>query len=171
MDKEDCILLGTLTKTHGISGGLLLVTRIKGYRLKEKWEAVFLEIDGILVPFFVSSFEPGGRDEMIVYFDDITTRELASQLTGLHVYIQNKDTIPQQEMPDYKGLVGYLIVDRHLGEIGLINEIIEIPGNDLAVLDYKGVEIQIPIQDELFEKIDHKHKTVHMILPEGLLEI
>ena len=171
MDREDCILLGTLTKTHGISGGLVLITRIKGYSFKDNWEFVFLEIDGILVPFFIYSFEPGGRDEIVLYFEDITTRELAGRLTGLDMYVQKKDIILGKKTIDSSALAGYTIIDQRLGEIGLISEIIEIPGNDLAVVDYKGVEIRIPIQEDLIERMDHKRKTITVDLPEGLLEI
>ena len=171
MNKEDCILLGTLTKTHGISGGLVLITRIKGYSLKDKWESVFLEIDGILVPFFVASFEEGARDEMILYLDDITSRDLAGKLTGLKVYIQKKDIKLDKEGFDPMALTGYTLYDRQIGEIGVIKEIVRIPQNDLALVDYRGAEIQFPIQQELIEKIDHKSKIISINLPEGLLDL
>ena len=58
MTRDDCILLGTLSKTHGVSGELVAITRIKGYVLKEKWESVFLEINGILVPFLFHPMSP-----------------------------------------------------------------------------------------------------------------
>jgi 16S rRNA processing protein RimM len=171
VNKEDCILLGTLSKTHGISGCLVLITRIKEYTLKNTWESVFLDIDGILVPFFILSYEQGARDELIICLDDITSREQAAKFKGIDLYIQKKDITIEQQVIDPLALAGYLIIDKQFGNIGRIKEIIRIPQNDLAVIDYNDIEIQLPIQKDLIDKVDHKRKILHMILPDGLLDI
>lgn len=171
MTRDDCILLGTFSKTHGVSGGLVAIARIKGYVLKEKWESVFLEINGILVPFFILSYEPGSRDDLIIYLDEITSPEQAKKFTGIDLYIQKKDITLEKKVIDPQALADYLVIDQQFGEIGVIKEIIKIPSNDIAVLDYRGAEIQLPISEDLIEKVDHKRKIVLMNLPEGLLEL
>ncbi len=171
MTRDDCIFLGTISKTHGISGGLVAITSIKGYVLKEKWEFVFLEIDGILVPFFISSCESGARDDLIIFLDDITSPELAGALAGLNLYIRKEDIILEKKVFDPGALADYLVIDQQFGEIGFIKEVIKIPQNDLAVIAFRGTEIQLPISEELIEKVDHKRKIITMNLPEGLLEL
>ena len=55
--EESYIYAGRILKTHGYQGHVLVnVECVASDHLKEK-EPVFLEIDGIYVPFFVESFE------------------------------------------------------------------------------------------------------------------
>ena len=67
-------------------------------------------------------------------------------------------------------MLGYNIINE--GEnIGAVTEVIEQPHQILLTINYKGNEAYIPLHDESLEKIDHKKKEIHVILPEGLLEL
>ena len=52
MRKEDCYYLGKITKTHGFKGNLILHLDTDEPELYENLESVFIERDGMLVPFF-----------------------------------------------------------------------------------------------------------------------
>jgi ribosomal 30S subunit maturation factor RimM len=66
--------------------------------------------------------------------------------------------------------LGYRVVDKNLGELGLVKNIdrrsqvlLEIEGDDSA-------ERIVPFAKGLIEKIDHKDRIIMMNLPEGIFE-
>jgi 16S rRNA processing protein RimM len=52
-----------------------------------------------------------------------------------------------------------------------IEEVINQPHQILLRITLKGKEVLIPLHEESLDKIDHVKKQVHVILPDGLLEI
>ncbi len=56
-------------------------------------------------------------------------------------------------------------------EIGEIIEVIEQPHQVLCTVMVGGKEALIPVHGESLEKIDKKNKKVHVIIPDGLLDI
>jgi 16S rRNA processing protein RimM len=63
------------------------------------------------------------------------------------------------------------VVDEQLGELGTIREIYEMPYQDLMAMDYQGVEVLIPVQDELILRADKAAQKLFVNLPEGLVDI
>ncbi len=66
INKDNCILLGTLTKPHGTRGSLIV--RFSGLKAEDikKRGLVFVEIDGLPVPFFIESFQEKTADTVIL---------------------------------------------------------------------------------------------------------
>jgi len=71
----------------------------------------------------------------------------------------------------YQKYVSFEISDKTLGEIGVIEEIIEYPQQEMAAVTYKDKEVLIPLNDQLIVKIDLDGKRIEMDLPEGLLAL
>ena len=53
MKKEDCYFLGTITRTHGLQGNVVLKLDTDQPEMYNKLESIFVEVNGLLVPFFV----------------------------------------------------------------------------------------------------------------------
>ena len=53
MQKEDCYFLGKITRKHGLSGNLILKLDTDQPEIYKKLESIFVEINGLLVPFFI----------------------------------------------------------------------------------------------------------------------
>ena len=71
----------------------------------------------------------------------------------------------------YGKLKGYTISDESNGEIGIIEEIIEMPQQEMAVLKLNKKEVLIPLNENLILEIDESKKIVTMDLPAGLVEL
>ncbi len=68
------------------------------------------------------------------------------------------------------GLIGFSILeDKKL--IGIVEEVIEQPHQLLLRTTYNSKETFIPLHEETIDKIDRKKKEIHVVLPEGLLDI
>jgi len=171
MARDDYIFLGTIVKTRGFSGDLIIRTSKKILQIKNNWESVMVEIDGLLVPFFISGWNKSGKDTILITIEDIDTPEKAGKLTGRKVYISKTVIVfsSNEFHPDHVN--GYLVMDIHSGEIGKITGINEIPGNSLFRVEYKGREILIPVHEDLIMEINEKKKLILVDLPNGFLEI
>ena len=53
MQKEDCYFLGRIIRKHGLSGNLILKLDTDQPEIYKKLESIFVEINGLLVPFFI----------------------------------------------------------------------------------------------------------------------
>ena len=119
--KENLHLLGSLIKTHGVHGECVLkINTLKPEAIHEI-ESVFMEIDGLLVPYFISQLSDRDQSSLIIKFDDIDSKDKAGELIGCDIYIP-QDSInfhdnTDSEAPD---LTGYEIVDKKHGNIGRI---------------------------------------------------
>lgn len=134
-------------------------------------ESVFVEIDQKLVPFFIEEFSLLS-DKAYVKFEDVDSVDEAENLKGSRLFL------PLEALPPLKGkqfyyheIIGYQVIDQQAGNIGSVKDVFETTAQDLLSVDHKGKEVLIPIDDDLLVKIDRTEKALHVILPEGLLDI
>ena len=169
MTRDKCLLLGTITKTHGVHGELIIRTTNPSFEPDENWESLFLQIDGILVPFFISSLYAPKVDEWFICFDDYDNKDSAQSLVGSPVWIQ-KDFIAKVREEIYMDeLSGYVLINLSTGRQGLITDFMDIPGNPVFEVTIEGKKILVPAQDDLIEEIDQENQKLITRLPEGIM--
>lgn len=169
----DLILLGIFLKTHGVNGHLILKLFDLSDRELNEGEPVFIEIDGIPVPFFVSHFRFLTDDSAVIGLDETVSPEQASEFVNCRVFVRETLKIKQQkgESDAEDDLTGYTVTDRNYGEAGILREIIEYPENPVMVVDLKGKEILIPFHESIVKHIDHRARMIHISAPEGLFDL
>ena len=78
----------------------------------------------------------------------------------------------REEDDDNSGITGFTVILSDLSIVGVIEEIIQNPGQDLLrILSPEKKEILVPLHSDLITGIDKKKRTISMNLPEGLIEI
>lgn len=166
------ILLGKIGKLKGYEGTVVIKLETLFIGRVPEMDWLFLEIEGKLVPFFISCSEYNGADTLEVKLEGYESAEKASEFTGCRVYLTD---IPEgfegNELvePD---LTGYLILSHDGIEWGIITELISNPSQWLLkIVTKEGNELLIPFHDDLVKEIDHNARKIVMILPEGLTEI
>lgn len=171
MTIDECFQLGYVIKKHGLSGEVNVFLDVDDPSYYKDLESVFVEINKKLVPFFIKRFQIRGN-KVIARFEDVETVEQADELKSCGLYL------PLSFLPDlsegqfyYHEIMGYQVVDDHLGEVGTVKDVYELPNQDLIAVDYKGKEALIPVNDDLIGHADHDAKTLSVTLPEGLLDI
>ncbi len=169
---EDFFLIGTLSKTHGVSGEFLLVLNDLHPDTISEMESVFIEFDGLLVPFFVSGVTARNATSVLVKFDSIESEDHASEFVHCKVYSQEVITRDDDDVRmTFQTLHGYAVVDKHMGDIGNIDKFLDLPDNPLLRIMFKKREIFLPLQEEFIERIDHEKKILFIHAPEGLIDI
>ncbi len=168
--------IGYTKKTHGTKGALRVQIEDQYLEDFSLSEVLFLEINGKKVPYFVEDRAIIG--DLLVYFEEIETREQASSLTGKTIFLAEKDILQVEERQfeisedlEYAFLKGYQISLEDNKVLGKIDEVIEFPQQEMAFLQYEGKEIMIPLNDHFIHSIDKEKKILIVQLPEGLLDI
>ena len=161
-----------VVKTFGAHGELLIRLRPEAPEEINLSEPVFIIIEGYAVPFYFKRFEARGNHRALVIFDDMESMELAQELVGKPIELKRKND-KQKNQPASASpfsLLHYHAVDEKAGEIGIVAEFIDIPGNPCLQLNDGMQEILIPFREEMMT-IDHKKKTITTNLPEGLVDV
>lgn len=172
MTKEDCYLLGKITKTHGLKGELAIWLDVDYPEDYEELDSVLLEIKGELVPHFVEEIQIR-PNKSIIKFEDIDTIEEAQKLVNCDIYLP-EDNLPELDDNDqfyYHEIIDYTVVDEIKGKLGKVLAVYTSERQDLIAMQYEGKEILIPIDDDIVKTVDREKKELYTNLPEGLLEI
>ncbi|MBN2215183.1 MAG: 16S rRNA processing protein RimM [Bacteroidales bacterium] len=170
--KEDYCLIGVLTKTHGISGELVLKSGDLRLEDIQKMESVFIEFDGILVPFFIAGISQRGDTSAIIRFDDIESEDQAAEFVNCKVYSIEVITGEKDDIKYTAGsLTGYQVIDVRLGSLGVISEYLDFANNPLFKIKKSKREILLPVNEEFILEIDNDNKIIKVQTPEGLVDI
>lgn len=171
MIKEEAFYIGYITKTKGLKGEVQLFFEFEAYEDLDL-DVLFAEMNGKMVPFFVSSHKLYSNNTGLFYFDDIDHIDKAQVLVKKKIYLP-LTKLPEREDDDltYEDLKGYVVSDETHGELGEIIAINEYPQQFVATVLYKEKEILFPLNDDLIIEIDEDEKTLLVDLPEGLLDI
>jgi 16S rRNA processing protein RimM len=81
MRKEDCYLLGKITRRHGLAGNVILKLDTDQPELYNKLESIFVEINGLLVPFFIEKSSWSKLDALNIAFKN-SSEALVDQSLG-----------------------------------------------------------------------------------------
>jgi 16S rRNA processing protein RimM len=171
--KDDCYQVGHITKTHGVSGELVLFLDVDEASEYADLDSVLLEVKGELVPYFIESIAIVKGSRAIIAFEDVDTIEQAERLIncGAFLPLDNLEPITDETRFYFHEIVGYQVVDEAEGELGIVQGVYAMNAQDLIAMDYQGKEILIPINSEIVRTVDRANKKLNVALPEGLLAI
>ncbi|MET1055121.1 MAG: ribosome maturation factor RimM [Pedobacter sp.] len=171
MTHEEAFYIGYITKTKGLKGEVQLYFEYDEPGLLDL-DVVFADINGKMVPFFVSVYKMQPNNTCNIYFDDIDHIDKAQPLLRKKIYL------PLTKMPDrsddefhYNDLKGFIVTDKTIGELGEIIEINEYPQQFVATVTYQNKEIMFPLNEDMIIEIDEDEGTLLVDLPDGLLDI
>jgi 16S rRNA processing protein RimM len=166
---QDCVLLGTITKTHGVDGKVVLQSEIN-LETKDFREPIFITFDGLPVPFFIITADRKRPDQFILTLELVPNVDEASRLVGHDVFIPQDDALLQNEF-DLSQLVGLVVIDQEQGEIGTCQSIDNVAGNYLLSVSHGKQEVLIPFAEDFIVEFIPEENYLLLDLPEGLLDL
>lgn len=171
MSTNEYFRIGSILKTKGLKGEMNIYVDFEDLE-KIKFDAVFIEIAGRQVPYFVKSIKYTTKNAGIITLEDVDTIEKASALTRKDLYLPEK-LRPKKKKKEFTlhDLKGFTAIDENHGELGEITEIITYPQQILASVTYRSKEVLFPLNEAIIKGIDAKAWEVYIELPEGLLDI
>jgi len=165
---EEVYKIGRLGKAHGVKGEVSFQFDDDIFDRVDA-DYLVLDIDGILVPFFMEEYRFRNDTVCLVKFCDIDTQQRAQELTGCDVYFPRALAEEAEEMSSLASLVGFDIVD--VSNDNIVGNIVAIDDSTINLLFELEDGTLIPASDELIEDIDAEQRTIRMNIPEGLLDI
>ena len=166
--QEEVYKIGRLGKAHGVKGEVSFQFDDDIFDRVDA-DYLVLEIDGILVPFFMEEYRFRNDSVCLVKFCDVDTQQRAQELTGCDVYFPRALAEEAEEQPSLAALIGFEIVNASDGKtIGKIAAIDDTTQNILFELEDGML---IPASEELITDIDKDNKTITLALPEGILDL
>lgn len=165
---EEVYKIGRLGKAHGVKGEVSFQFDDDIFDRVDA-DYLVLDIDGILVPFFMEEYRFRNDTVCLVKFCDIDTQQRAQELTGCDVYFPRALAEEADDDLSLASLVGFTIVSAPDGfPVGIIASIDDTTANILFELENGRL---IPANDDLIVDIDTEHRQIRMNIPEGLLDI
>lgn len=170
--QEDVYRIGRLGKPHGVRGELSFQFEDDIFDRVDA-DYLILDIDGILVPFFIDDYRFKGSETALVHFADIDTQERARDLTGCDVYFPREHSQAGDDTISWAAIVGFHVIDAASGKpVGEITGVDDSTINVLfSLVTPAGDDILVPASSELVTGIDTEGRTITMQLPDGLLNI
>ena len=169
MKKEECFFLGIISKKHGYKGDINIKLDVNSSEKYKELDYLFIDLNGNLVPFFISSLRFKNNNFALVKFEDINDEDSANSLIGKSTYLP-LDLLEKDKRP-LQALIHFQVIDKNHGELGKVIAIQENNLQDLMVIDFKGTELLIPFVENYIESIDNKKKEIHLHTPEGLIDL
>ena len=171
MTINDCYYLGKITKRHGFKGNVIIHLDTDEPELYDTLEAVYIEQDGALVPFFFETSQPYQGTKLLVKFEDVEDEDV-DRLINRSLYLPLK-SLPKLTGTDfyYNEVIGFTIYDQSNTEVGTIKAVNDSAAQAYFEVEAQGKQILIPMIDEWILEVNREEKAMLINIPDGLLEI
>ncbi|MDL2297419.1 ribosome maturation factor RimM [Bacteroidales bacterium OttesenSCG-928-B11] len=171
MTHKDFFYLGVITKPFGFKGQLFVYLDTDRPESYQNLDAVFIDLDGELIPYMIESFQLRNGNQAVISFQDLDADE-AKDLIKCELYL------PLNMLPPLSGnqfyfheVIGFHVVDAHHGDIGIISDFIDLSQQPIMQINLNNTEILIPAVDEFIKKLDRENKIMYIEAPDGLIDI
>ena len=158
--------IGPVLKSNGRDGELLVSFSGIAPEEIDLEEPVFIEFDGLPVPFYFEAFNPRGNARALVRLTGVHNLTDADELAGAILY--SEDDLYDDEDED---LTGWTVLDADGTKVGTVSAHEDIPGNPCIWVETGRGESLLPLREELVLDVDETEKTLRMEIPEGLLDL
>ncbi len=176
---DDFFELGTVIRPHGVRGQVVVELDTDQPAAYKKLKAVHLQRPGAAAPdakaSAVEKVQLTGSDGLRALFTltGIDSMEAAETLRGATLWL------PLAELPPLTGagqfyyheVVGFTVIDAAAGELGPVITFYELPQHDVLAVEHGKFEVLVPVNDEVIKSVDRVARTLHVELPDGLLDI
>ena len=165
------VRIGTVVSKHGYKGSIKI--SLLSSNLKENLviDFIFIDIDSCLVPFKVDDITSSSDNSIILKLQELNSDEEASEVMFKHVYLDKKYyDFKEEKSFFYDELLNFIVIkdSQKIGKITSINDKLPQPVFEILINDKK---FMVPIHEDFIEKIDKEKKSIHIVIPDGLLEI
>jgi len=158
---EDLVLIGEIKAVD--SDGFLSVFSYSDFPDRfQNLKSVFIEIYGVVRPFFVEDSAINGN-KIFLKFRNFNSSDEASFLIGKKFFILPAELVKLKEDEFYvHDLIGSVVIRNDI-KVGVIEDLIETPANDvLVIISDDGEELLIPVVKIFVDSFDQENKTLYL---------
>ncbi len=169
---EDFYYLGKITKLYSYKGDVVFYFDVDDISQYYGLEAVFIDINGDVIPFIIEKINFGKGNNATVKLQDVDNESDAKKLVNRELYLPIS-TLPKLEGDKfyYHEVIGFEVWDKNAGFVGVIESVNDMSAQSLFEIKDGFTEILLPVVDDFILKIDRVNKKIEVEFPEGLLDI
>ena len=165
---------GRINKLFGTEGGVMLSLYPAFPDDFTTDTPLRVTIDALEVPLWCERFERRGQSGATAAFADFDTERRVQELLGLEFRIELEEDDEDDEFY-LEDLIGFSVEAEETGVpeklTGTISDYYDSDANPLFELETGGRRILVPAAEEFIAHIDFERRTMHLVLPEGLLTL
>ena len=163
--------IGKIVSSFGLKGEILLVHQLGKKTSLKGLEVIFIENKkDEMLPYFIQSARIKSETEIFIQLEGIDIKEKTKSLLQKQVWLTEEDFEKYAAKSSAISLLGFHLISES-ADLGEILEVIEQPHQLICRIDINAKEALIPLHEDTIKKIDKKKKQVHVVLPEGLLDV
>jgi len=172
MQKKDCFLFGTIFKLHGYKGDVNIYNQDDIPFDFSTLKYFLIEQNNALIPFFIDRARPTKPNIVLVKFEDVNSEEEAKRILKRKVFLP-KELLPEIDTNDIseKQLIGFLVVDIKMGELGKIAFINSQTAQQLIYVSKNGKEFCFPWHEKFVRNIDAEKGIMEVEIPQEFLNL
>ena len=169
---DEVYKIGKLGKPHGVKGEITFAITDDVFDRVDA-DYLVIDVDGILVPFYMEEYRFKNDDNVLVKFEGLDTQEQVRNYTGCDVFFPRCLSDSDGESMTWAEIIGFQLVDAATGKaVGIIDRVDDTTLNLLfEVTAPGGKDLLIPASNELIENVDADNKVISVSLPEGILNL
>lgn len=171
MKKDDHYLSGSLLRSFGTKGEILLIFNTDLSENIKQLESIFIDVDGKLVPFFIVDIKKKSLDTAVIRIKDLDSDLLTQEFLGADFYLSKNQLVIFNGLLDENiDVTGYEIKDQKNQFVGSVLEFIDIPDNPLLKVKINNNEVLLPANDDLIIEVDDDQRYIALQIPDGLID-
>ncbi|ABV32696.1 MULTISPECIES: ribosome maturation factor RimM [Pseudothermotoga] len=167
---SDYVVIGKITKTHGLFGSVKVLPLTNALEVFQKLENVFIKNDAQSNThrLQIEEIRKAGKG-FLIKFSGIDDEERARKIVGLSLAVRVTD-LPKPKSPNeyyYYELLNVEVLDQSGNFIGRVEDIIQTGSNEVAVVKNGSFEMLIPVIHDYIIKFE-KRKRLVVKVPEWI---
>ena len=164
MKKPDLQYLGEFIKLFSFKGEIILYSEASSTTI-DNIESIFVEINESYIPYEILRIKSHKKNIYRICLKNVSTESEANTFLKKKVYIQKtKNTISDKFVDNFEIY--------NINEfVGVVISTINKTGQTIIEVKMSKKTVLIPLVDEFITEISYEKQKIHMILPEGLLDI
>ncbi|HJN64370.1 MAG TPA: ribosome maturation factor RimM [Flavobacteriales bacterium] len=172
MQKKDCFLVGTVFKLHGYKGDVNIYNEVDVPFDFNTLDYFLIEQNSELIPFFIDRARPTKPNVILVKFEDVDSEEEAKKILKRKIFLP-KEFFSETDDNDIskKQLIGFLVIDIKMGELGKITFINSKTAQQLIYVHKDGNEFCFPWHEKFVKNIDAKKGIMEVEIPKEFLDL
>jgi 16S rRNA processing protein RimM len=171
VNTNDFFSIGYIHRVIGLKGELGIRLDVDNPKRYKGIDAILLS-DATGIELFDLKQAHLRGEELVIIIDGITDRDEAKKMVG------KTAMLPLTALPElgakqfyFHEIPGYKVIDSVHGELGIAKEMIERIMQPVLLIRRGYTEILIPITETTVQKVDRVNKELHVVTPEGLVDI
>lgn len=171
MLRKNCSLIGKTLKPHGYKGHIKIISKHQLDFNISKINFFFIELEKILVPFFIESIKEINSESLLVKFEKLDSKEQLNRILKKDIYIPS-EWINKEKVENNEGhITNYRVFDIEKGELGKVDYVDTQTKQKLIYVTAEKNNFCFPMHEKFLLGINTEKKIITVKIPEELINL